>query len=164
MRFLKIGILVFVIIFSLTSLSRDHKYYVSVTDVEFVTQKKSVQIISRLFIDDLETVLNERYDESIKINENFSSENLIKYFSAKMLISIDDNLQKMDFVGFEIEDDMVHCYFEIKDISEMNSIKVINNLMFEVFDSQQNITHINAKGKKKSFLFSKDNATGLLKF
>jgi hypothetical protein len=37
-------------------------------------------------------------------------------------------------------------------------------LMFEVFDSQQNITHINAKGKKKSFLFSKDNATGLLKF
>ncbi len=164
MRFLKIGVLVFVIIFSLTSLNKDHKYYVSVTDVEYVENQKSLQVISRLFIDDLETVLNERYEKISKIDENYSNENLIKYFSKKILISINNNAQKMNFIGFEIKDDMVHCYFEIKDISEINSIKISNTLLFDVFDSQQNITHVSAKGKKKSFLFSQDNATGLLKF
>ena len=164
MRFLKVSILVSIIIFSLTSLNKDHKYYVSVTDVEYVENQNSLQVISRLFIDDLETVLNERYEKKSKIDENYSNENLIKYFSKKMLISVNNNFQKIDFVGFETKDDMIHCYFEIKDISEIKSIKISNNLLFDVFDNQQNITHINVKGKKKSFLFSKDNATGLLKF
>ena len=45
-----------------------HKYYVSVTKVEYVKEQQSVQIISQIFIDDFENLLRQRYDESITLD------------------------------------------------------------------------------------------------
>ena len=38
-----------------------HKYYVSITQIDFVEEQESVQITSRIFIDDLEDVFRERF-------------------------------------------------------------------------------------------------------
>jgi len=140
-----------------------HKYYVSVTDVEYVKEAKSLQIISRLFVDDIEKVFQERYDESIKIEGELVDTYIEKYFSKKLLIQVDDEFKNFRFIGKEIEDDMIHCYFEVENISSIGEIKITNKLLFDVFDSQQNITHLKIDDKKKSFLFIKDNTSGLLK-
>ena len=42
-----------------------HKFYVSVTQVEYKREEASLQIISRLFIDDIEELLQERYNKDI---------------------------------------------------------------------------------------------------
>ena len=39
-----------------------HKYYLSVMDLEYNEDAKAVQMVTRIFYDDLEDVLNERYD------------------------------------------------------------------------------------------------------
>ena len=51
-----------------------HKYYLSVTDVVYDEQEKSIQMISRLFYDDLEAVLQERYDETIVVDATANQE------------------------------------------------------------------------------------------
>jgi len=140
-----------------------HKYYVSVTDIEYVTKAKSLQVISRLFIDDIEQVLQERYADSIKIEDELVDTYIEKYFSKKLRIEVDNELKQFKFIGKEIEDDMVHCYFEIENISSIKTISVTNKLLFDVFDNQQNITHLKINNTKKSYLFIKDNASGLLK-
>ena len=38
-----------------------HKFYVSVTNIQYSEEDNSLQITSRIFIDDLENVLEERY-------------------------------------------------------------------------------------------------------
>ena len=53
-----------------------HKYYVSVTQLEYVEDQKSVQIINRVFIDDLERLFRERYDESITLAEKNESKTM----------------------------------------------------------------------------------------
>jgi len=140
-----------------------HKYYVSVTDIEYAKEAKSLQVISRLFVDDIEKVLQERYNDSVKIEDKLVDTYIEKYFSKKLLITVNNKQQKFNFIGKEIEDDMVHCYFEIENISNIEAISVINKLLFDVYDSQQNITHLKINDKKKSFLLIKDNASGLLK-
>ena len=45
-----------------------------------------------------------------------------------------------------------------------DSIAFTNKLLLDMFDSQQNITHLKINNKKKSFLCIKDNAKGLLNF
>jgi len=163
MRVFKFSIILLVILVSVSSFTNIHKYYVSVTDVGYVKEEKSVQIISRLFIDDIEKLLQERYHDSIKIEHKLADTYIEKYFSKKLKIIINNELKHFKFIGKEIEDDMVHCYFEIENISNIESISVNNKLLFDMFDSQQNITHVNVLNKKKSFLFIKDNAKGVLK-
>ena len=163
MRVFKLSIAVLIVLISLTSFMSFHKYYVSVTDIEYAAEAKSLQVISRLFVDDMEKVLQERYNDSIKIEDKLVDTYIEKYYSKKLLIRIDNELKQFNFIGKEIEDDMVHCYFEIENISSIETISVTNKLLFDVFDSQQNITHLKINSKKKSFLFIKDNASGLLK-
>ena len=163
MRVLKLSIAVLVALVSLSSFISAHKYYVSVTDIEYAKEDKAIQIISRLFIDDFEKVLQERYDDSIKIEHELSGIYIEKYFSKKLLVTVNNELKQFKFIGKEIEDDMVHCYFEIENVSSVKTIGVTNKLLFDAFDNQQNITHLKINDEKKSFLFIKDNASGLLK-
>lgn len=163
MRIFKLSIVVLITLVSLSSFKSIHKYYVSVTDIEYAQEAKSLQVISRLFIDDFEKVLQERYVDSIKIEDALVDTYIGKYYSKKLLIEVDNELKQFNFIGKEIEDDMVHCYFEIENISSIKTIRVTNKLLFDIFDNQQNITHLKINDKKKSFLFIKDNAHGLLK-
>ena len=63
------SLLILAIITSIAFVSA-HKYYVSITKIEYVSEKQSVQIITRIFIDDLEKLLKERFDNSIVLNSD----------------------------------------------------------------------------------------------
>lgn len=63
MLFIKKTILV--LLLPLLAFTTFHKYYVSVTQIEYVKKQQSVQIISRIFLDDFEDVLQARYNEKL---------------------------------------------------------------------------------------------------
>lgn len=159
----KINAVVIGLFFVLSSFTVLHKYYVSVTDVEYVKSAKSVQITSRLFIDDFEKVLQERYDSSIKLDSESSDIYVEKYFKKKLLIDVNKIQKTYTYIGKEFDGDMLHCYFEVENVTDIQSIKVTNKILIGLFDGQQNITHVNVNSKKKSFLLMKDNTSGLLK-
>ncbi|MGB0896558.1 MAG: DUF6702 family protein [Flavobacteriaceae bacterium] len=159
----KIYSIVFVLFVALTSFTSLHKYYVSVTDVEFSKANKSLQITSRLFIDDLEKVLQERYDSTLKIDSKVVDLYIEKYFNKKLVVDVNGEKSVYTYIGKEFEDDMVHCYFEIENVEAIQTVKVTNQLLLDVFDGQQNITHVSVNNKKKSFLLIKEEPSGLLK-
>lgn len=145
-----------------------HKFYVSVTQVEHVEDQKSIQVISRIFIDDFERLLRERYDKDITLaieNEDsmvdFYTE---KYLREKFEILIDGSLQNLVFIGKEYEDDIMFVYLEIEKVEEVNTVEISNKVLFELFDDQQNIIRTKFRGKMKSFILTKENAKGVLNF
>ena len=145
-----------------------HKYYVSVSEIEFVKEQKSVQITSRIFIDDFETLLRQRYDKDITLaieNEkstvNFYIE---KYLKEKFKIKINGQEIAFKFLGKEYEDDIMISYLEIENIHEISLIQVTNRVLFDVFSDQQNIVRFKINSKNKSFLLTKENDKGMLKF
>lgn len=161
-------LLVFLIIIPLMSFTIAHKYYVSVTDVEFVKEQESVQIVTRIFIDDFEKMLRERYDENITLDigkdETQIDVYIQKYLSSKLQITIDDTLQQFEFLGKEYEDDILFCYLEITDITEVNTFEIVNQVLFDVFDEQQNLVKTKINSKKKSFMLIPQNDKGVLNF
>jgi len=163
MQIVKLKIIVMVLFVSLSSFISLHKYYVSVTDIEYAKETKSLQIISRLFVDDFEKVLQERYIDTLSLDDNSADFYIEKYFSKKLKVTVNNELQQFSFIGKEIDGDMVHCYFEIEKVSNIETINVMNKLLFGTYENQQNITHLKINEKKKSFLFVKDKSSGLLK-
>lgn len=159
----------FIFIFSsLLSNKTYHDYYVSVTKIEYAEEQKSLQIISQIFIDDFEKVLQERYDKGLKIapddNPKLIDDYISKYLSLKLKIKVNGKDTNFVFIGKEYKDDMARCYLEIENISDIRSIEVTNRALFDVIPAQQNIVRLKLLDKNKSFLLLPENDKCVLNF
>lgn len=158
----KIILLFFV--FPLVAFTTAHKYYVSVTQINYVKAQESVQIISRIFIDDFENLLRKRYDENItlagKDEQKIVDTYIEQYLNDKIKIKINNKPAKLNFIGKDYDTDIMRCYLEIENVKAINSFQITNKLLFDLFEEQQNIVKTKINSKQKSFLLilQKDNA------
>lgn len=161
-------ILLLLLIFPLISASSGHKFYVSITKVEYIKEKKSLQIITKIFTDDIEDVLQERYDSSISLNTKketkAAEEDLKKYLLQKIKIKVNGKSVPLNYIGKEYDTDMVVAYIEVTNLPELKSIEIENKVLMEMFDEQQNIIHLKTPNSRKSLILDKDEPSGKLKF
>ena len=145
-----------------------HDYYVSVTRVEHVKEQQSIQIISQIFIDDFENLIRQRYDETITLNIDDESTMvdyyIERYLREKILIDVNGEATKFDFIGKEYKDDITFCYLEITDIPEVKTFTISNDVLFDLFEDQQNIVRTKINGKNKSFILISGKNKGVLNF
>jgi hypothetical protein len=152
----------------LLSFTTAHKFYVSVTNVVYSEKNDSFQITSRIFIDDLEELLKERYGIDAKLattdEAKVSNAYIEKYFRAKFSIELNGEVAQYTFLGREYDNDVILCYMELTDVnfSELKSISIQNEILTDLFEEQQNIVHIKCNGQKKSFVLIKENNKGML--
>ena len=164
----KIKIIFLICVLPLLAFNSLHKYYVSVTQIDYIESKQSVQITTRIFIDDFENLLRQRYDENITLadKDELSTVNsyIERYLSDKVKVKINDKAVKINFIGKEYDADIMRCYLEIEDVNSINSFEITNKVLFDLFDDQQNIVKLKINSKLKSYILipQKDNA--LLKF
>ncbi|SDS11472.1 DUF6702 family protein [Winogradskyella sediminis] len=152
----------------LISNTNNHEYYVSVTVVEYAKKEQSLQIISQIFIDDFETLIRKRFDESITLAIDDESEMvdtyMTKYLKDKLKILVNGKTVNFTFIGKEYKDDIAYCYLEVENVSKLESIEITNQILFDVFSGQQNIVRLKVYEKNKSFLLVPDNDVCLLNF
>ncbi len=145
-----------------------HKFYVSVTQIEYNEEQKSLQIISRIFIDDIEEVLRKRYDETIELvsekQETKVDQYLSTYLNQKLAITVNGQEVFFNFIGKEYDNDLVLCYLEVDNIPSLETITVSNQVLMDFFDEQQNIVHVKKGKKRKSLILEKEKDKGMLKF
>ena len=153
---LKIGLLVFCLI--VCSSFELHKFYVSVTQIDYVPNKKRIEITSRIFIDDLEKALTKKYQKKPNItssNELPEAEEWIKtYIKEKIKVSINKKPQVIEYLAKEVEGDVLIIYTKIAISKKINTFEIYNSLLTETFQDQQNIVHTNINSNKKSFLLT----------
>jgi hypothetical protein len=139
-----------------------------VTNIEYSNKDNSLQITSRIFIDDLEKVLEERYDVQTYLSTEGESEEanyyIEKYIRSKLVLSTDGKDRTFVFLGKKYDNDLIICYLEIEDIdlSTLKTIEIENDILTDMFEEQQNIVHFRINGKKKSFVLVKGNNKGML--
>lgn len=165
-RLMRSGLLL--IILPLFAFSIMHKFYVSVTNIQYSKEDNSLQITSRIFIDDLENVLEERYGVEMNLATEKESEEanfyIEKYMRSKLVISADGKNKAFVFLGKKYDNDLIICYLEIEDIDlpEHKTIEVENDILTDLFEEQQNIVHFRINGEKKSFVLVRGNNKGML--
>ena len=103
-----------------------HKYYISLTKIDFIASSSSIQITMRFFIDDVEKTLNQRYDTKLKLAESDENKNadelLNRYIQSKFKITVDENVVLLDYLGKEYKNDVVLIYIEAIDIASIKNI------------------------------------------
>lgn len=145
--------------FALSSFSI-HKFYVSIYKVEFVPEKKRIEITARIFLDDITVALEKEYKTKIHLGEKTETNQdvtlLQKYMNKKLRVFVENAEKPVLFLSKEIEDNVVIMYFKVNDITQIKNIKMHNNALLELYPDQQNIMQTNFYNKKKNYIFTGD--------
>lgn len=136
--------------------------------VNYAPEKKMLQITSRIFIDDLNNALEKKYNKKVYLGtEKESPEEIIllkKYFLGKFSVKVNGQSKAINFLSKELEGDILVCYCNVKEITKINSLEIFNTVLIDWNTEQQNITHVNVSGEKKSILFTNSNRSEMLKY
>jgi hypothetical protein len=144
-----------------------HKYYLSLTQIEYNSKNKSIEVIINVFIDDIETSLNKTLNKDFKLNTDDELKDSDTYFSQYLKDHVQFKINGkpvfFNFLGKEYDGDIVFFYLEIKDIESVKDIEINNTLLIEQFTEQQNLVKSKVNKKYKSVMLTKKDQKGILK-
>ena len=144
-----------------------HKYYISLCEIEYVEEKKAVQIILGVFIDDLEVTLNKDYDANLYLATEREIEDIDEiyeaYLNKNFHVTLNEKSAPYIYIGKKYDDDIVRFYLEISNVETLGSIEIKNTSLLRDFEDQQNIIKINIDKLHKTFYLDNKNANCLLK-
>ncbi|GAB1446599.1 hypothetical protein MASR2M41_23880 [Flammeovirgaceae bacterium] len=138
-----------------------HPLHISVTEIEYNEKAEALQIISRIFMDDLEVAI--RSKTGLKELDILNPKNglttkglLAEYLKEHLKIRLDGREQQLNFLGYEEENFAFISYIEIEKVKSFKVIEVENTVMTETYDDQSNLVHVTYKGPIKSMRLMKN--------
>lgn len=146
-----------------------HLLHISVTEIGYDEKENELEIVIRIFADDLETAIRaERNTPSLDLLNpvGISTDNMVEgYVINKVNVSLDGSVQKIKYLGSEIENDAMLCYIQVSSVKKnWRTITVTNQILLETFDDQSNLVHVTVGDKVKSLRLLKDNSTQSVSF
>lgn len=138
-----------------------HPLHISVTEIEYNEKAEALQIISRIFVDDLEVAIRAKTDlpnlDILNPQKGLTTKGLIDdYLKDHLKVRLDGKEQQLNFLGYEEENFAFICYIEIEKVKSFKVIEVENTVITETYDDQSNLVHVTYKGPIKSMRLMKD--------
>jgi hypothetical protein len=156
------------IFFAGTGTSLAHPFYVSICQMNYNEQNRSLEISVKIFADDLQAALMNRGISDLHLGETEEKPEtdtfLSEYFKDHLSVLVDERLLEFHFIGKEPEDDAIWCYLEIQDVNTFSKIEVKNTILTEIFETQSNIVQVTFDGRTKNLLLKKGKTQGSLLF
>lgn len=141
----------------------EHKFYLSVSKVNYSEEDKALQMVSRVFIDDLELAINQRYGIVLALDteaeqKTLAQQTISRYLSRMLQLRVNNELIESRFIGYTYEADQILLLVEFKGItfSPPTNMEFQNRLLTDVFDEQQNLVHFTLPSFKKSVVLSRE--------
>ena len=145
-----------------------HKYYLSLTQIEYNKNQKSLEVIINVFMDDIELAINKEYaiDLNLTTKDELKDADVYfhKYLTKNLTFTIDNDIVTHNYIGKEYEGDLVYFYLEIAVKENPKSLEVFNTILLTYFEQQQNIVKFKNDSKRQSKILSKNTNKALLNF
>jgi allantoicase len=142
-----------------------HPFYLAVMEVEYSSKTKEIGIACKVFPDDMEETLRQftgKKHDLYNGDKSFNCQSLKNYFGKHFNVLVNGKPRQMQFLGFEIDKEVVWIYFNIPRVSSVKSIAIDTDFMYGYRPEQTNILHLNIDGKKESFRLNAPNTKAAL--
>lgn len=158
-------ILAFVLTLALFHSLYSHPYHVSVSEIKYNSSSNTFQISSKLFIDDIEDALKKIYAQKVDVispSENTDLPFLLNdYIQKHLIIQVHKTPIGFSYVGHEIEEESIWCYFESGniDVQKIQEIEITNTLLFDFITGQSNMIHCYLDANRQSIKLDQPNSS-----
>lgn len=149
-------LLLFSLVFCLFSKAENiHPYHVGSVEITYNEKSKTFEIVSKLFLDDLEKALKQKYDKPIDFHKKNSEEEinalLSSYFNENLMMKVNNSSLQLNYLGFEIDRESVNIYLESREIPSPKTLEINNTLLYDYAEEQINIVHVIINNVRKSY-------------
>jgi hypothetical protein len=131
-----------------------HPFYMSVTEINHNAKDRTLEISCKMFTNDFETTLSRFANLKIDLSDPKAKAVADKYIAAyiekHLTIKIDGKPVVLQFIGSEKETGATWSYFQVDNIVSVKKMGIVNNLLYEVFDTEINIIHVTVNGNRQS--------------
>ncbi len=139
-----------------------HPFHVSVCEIAYDHKDKALEITHRIFLDDMENALQEyhgltSFDITRPIENHDLNELFYAYFNENFKIKVNKEALKYEFIGYELEKDVIYAYLEVLNLSSFNDLEVFNTILIQMFDDQENLVHVKKRKKIKTLRLNRGN-------
>lgn len=147
---------------SISSFTREyHPIHLSITDVEHNPKDQSLEIVHKIFIDDLEKILESTHRTRLYLATNKEHADtdkfIVDYLKKHFTLEIDGKSYVPDFHGkfVNAKEDIFAVWIlaKVEGIAQIKTIKHSNTILMDLYDDQENFTHFKYLGKRKSARF-----------
>ena len=133
-----------------------HPIYISSTNILIDDYKLEIKV--KLFRDDLEDGLRNFHGLSISIDSPNKIEKNIdlinKYINDKLILNINNEKIVLSANDFSLKNDVLEISFLKNYLNEINSVRLINSLLVEIYNIQSNVVFLEIDEKKYYHQFS----------
>ena len=145
-----------IVVFPLISFT--HEYYVSITEVVYVSEKQQLQLTTRVFTDDMEAYFNSQTNENIQLSPDHNPiliDALVeRFFQSNFKVFFDNNKLEISYLGRQYQEDQMLIFAEVTELSPPKSYKIQNTILIPFRTKQQNIVRVKNNITQKSFLMN----------
>ena len=75
---------------------------------------------------------------------------LFEYITKRLAVNLNGKVQKLKFIGYEKEDDVIWTYMEIEKCEKPNQINISNSLLYDFLKEQINLVQVEVGTYKQS--------------
>jgi len=131
----------------------------SITDMEYNSSSKSLQISMKLFVDDFELVLEKENDKKYFLGtekeDTNANEFIKKYLSTHFFVEQSKGSLPVTFVGKEVDKDYIWIYLEVKNFKAKDETLLTNSFLIDYFSNQTNKVNYKKQDEVISFTLFK---------
>lgn len=145
-----------------------HPLHVSVTEIEVGEKEKRLEIMMRVFMDDLEVTLRENFKKpelDILSPKGVTVDQMMEeYLKLHFKIMLDNKPVVTKYLGHEQEGEAFIFYIEANNIKKWTTISVQNDIITETYDDQSNLVHVTLGETVRSLRLTKNHPVDKLTF
>lgn len=145
-----------------------HPLHLSVMEITWDEREKELEIMLRVFSDDLELAIRHAKNDP-DLNVLTASQTTIDalawaYLQPRFVLAADGKKLPVKYLGHEAEEDVLIFYIQVQPIKKFATIDITNAVLTEYYDDQANIVNMTVNHKTKSLKLMRDNPSGRLSF
>lgn len=145
-----------------------HPFYISLCQIDYNQENQSVEISVKIFVDDLINAMAAEGHDKLYIGEEREDKNtdayIFAYLQDKLHLKVNEQSLQFNFVGKELDKDVVWSYLEIPNVKSLNDVEVSCNILVDMYSDQSNVVQVNKNGDIINLLLNKRKTQGSIDF
>lgn len=145
-----------------------HPLHISVTEITLDEKEKELEIMLRIFTDDLELAIrNAKNDGTLNLlnPSNTTTDKLAwEYLQSRFTLSTDGKIHPVKYLGHEADENVLIFYVQVQPIKKFKTIDITNSILTELYEDQSNLVNMTVDDNTKSLRLMRDNPSGKLSF
>ena len=138
-----------------------HEFYVSISYMEYDSERKAIEVQKKIFFDDFEIALkkNNNLDkfDILKSKTEIVDNYIEAYLKENISFEVNNKVYDINYLGHEYINGTINCYYEVLKIKKIKNIIITDRSLFSSFDEQENLIYFEMMNKLSTIRLKNPN-------